>query len=62
MRLAHPWNNEPLPPPRYRLTVVHRRNADKQLVAVSVSREALARLEHDLAGLDYDFVRCERLN
>ena len=61
MVLAHPWNTDPLPPSRYRLTVVHRRDKDKQLVGVSPSREALARLERDLAGLDYDFVRIERL-
>jgi hypothetical protein len=62
MLVAHPWNANPLPPPRYRLIVVHRRNPDNELVAVSVSREALLRLEAELAGLDYDFVRCERLN
>lgn len=62
MLQAHPWNINPLPAPKYRLTVVHRRNATNQLVAVSVSREALQRLEGELAALDYDFLRCERLN
>lgn len=62
MVLAHPWNMDPLPRPRYRLTVVHHRDKDKQLVAVSVSRDALLRLEAELAAIDYDFVRCERLN
>lgn len=57
----HPWNEDPVPPRRYRLTVVHQRIPEKQIVAVSPSREALARLERDLAGLDYDFVRIERL-
>lgn len=58
---AHPWNVNPCPPAKYRLTVVHRRNATNQLVAISVSREALRCLEAELAALDYDFVRCERL-
>ena len=61
MLLPHPWNADPLPVPRYRLTVVHRRNSDIQIVARSKSREALLRLERELAGLDYDFVRIERL-
>ena len=58
----HPWNTDPLPQPRYRLTVVHQRNPDKKLEAVSASREALHRLEAELACLEYDFVRVERLN
>lgn len=62
MLQPHPWNINPLPLPRYRLTVVHRRDKDKQLVATSVSRDALQHLEAELAAIDYDFVRCERLN
>jgi hypothetical protein len=59
----HPWNANPLPPIRYRLVVANRRDpVNQQLVAVSVSRDALSALERELADLDYEFVRFERLD
>jgi hypothetical protein len=59
--LVHPWNADPLPPPQYRLTVEHRRNKDNQVVANSVSRDALLQLAKEFECLDYDFLRLERL-
>jgi hypothetical protein len=58
----HPWNADPLPPQRYRLTVVSRRDPTNHLSAVSVSRDALSALERELADLDYELVRFERLD
>ena len=60
-RNPHPWNADPLPPPRYQLTVVHRRNPDNQVVAQSGSREVLLQLAAQFAELNYDFLRLERL-
>jgi hypothetical protein len=60
--LPHPWNANPLPPARYRLVVANRRKCRDQLVALSVSRDALLALERELAELDYELVRFERLD
>lgn len=58
---SHPWNADPLPLPRYRLTVAHQRKPNTEIVAESVSRDALMGLAEQFRELHYDFVRLERL-
>jgi len=57
----HPWNADPLPPRRFRLTIVHQRNKDNEIRAEAASMDPLLQLADQFSCLDYDFVRLERL-